>query len=278
MTDFPRKPRSVTPQGWTALSLAGAAIGLAVAGPAAADAPSQGPERLWLVQSTEAGEGGEAGEAGAAAASGDAVVEFLTDLGLIEGHLRAGVALYRAGRTDEAATHMKHPQDEIYDALSHHLAAFGAEGFAEELTALSAAVEGGQPAGTVEAALAAVLTEIAEARAHAQASEAAEARAVVALLRTAAEEYGVGVKEGKVVELHEYQDAWGFVEVARAQAEHMAGEADEAEKAFGQATLAAIDEARMALPDVSPEGRTLGDAATLSVAAATAELAAYKLK
>lgn len=277
MTDSTPKIRVVTPKGWSALTLAGAAFGLAVAGPAKAGPLPQGPETLWLAQATEGGEGGEGGEAGTQA-SGDEVVEFLTDLGLIEGHLRAGVALYRAGLADQAASHMKHPQDEIYDELSYHLADFGAKGFADELTALAGAVEGGQPVETVEAALAEVLKEIAEARDHAGASEAAEAQAMVAILRQAADEYGAGVKDGNVAALHEYQDAWGFVEVVRAQAEHMAGEDDAAEKAFGQKALAALDEARVALPDVSPEGRTLGDASALHAAAATVELAAYRLK
>ncbi|OYX44966.1 MAG: hypothetical protein B7Z02_02700 [Rhodobacterales bacterium 32-67-9] len=277
MTDSSNTPRRVSPSAWTTLTLAGAAVGLAISGPAAAAGFGNGPEKLWLAQATEGGEGGEGGEAGASA-GGDEVVEFLTDLGLIEGHLRAGVALYRAGLADQAATHMKHPQDEIYDELSYHIADFGAEGFAEQLTALAGAVEAGAPVETVDAALADVLREIAEAREHANASEAAEAQAMVAILRQAADEYAEGVKDGTVTELHEYQDAWGFVEVAREQAVHMAGEDDAVEKAFGEKAVAALDEAREALPDVSPEGKTLGDASILHSAAAKIELAAYKLK
>ncbi|MCB2127197.1 MAG: hypothetical protein H6897_06070 [Rhodobacteraceae bacterium] len=277
MNDFPKGPRPVTPRGWVSLTLAGTAIGLAVAGPAAADTPLDGPERLWLAQGTEAGEGGEAGEAGTEA-SGDEVVDLLKDLGLIEGHLRAGVALYRAGLADQAAHHMKHPQDEIYDELSFHLADFGAEGFAEELTALATAVESGQPVEAVDAALAEVLKAIAGARGHANASDAEGARAMVAILRQAADEYGDGVKDGGVTELQEYQDAWGFLEAVRDQAAHMAGEEDAAKKTFGEKTLAALDTAREALPDVSPEGRTLGDASALHAAVATVELAAYQLR
>lgn len=277
MTDSAPRPRLVTPQGWSTLTLAGAAIGLAVAGPAKAGSLPQGPETLWLAQATEAGEGGEGGEGGAGA-SKDEVVDFLKDLGLIEGPLRAGVALYRAGLADQAASHMKHPQDDIYDELSYHLADFGAEGFAEELSALATAVEGGQSVEAVEAALAGVLNKIAEAREHAGATEAAEAQAMVEILRQATDDYDEGVKDGKIAEREEYQDAWGFVEVVRTQAEHMAGEDDATEKAFGEKALDALEEARATLPDVSPEGKALGDAAALHVAAATIELAAYKLK
>lgn len=278
MTDSAKTPRRVDAKAWTTLTLAGAALGLAVAGPAAASVgiggAAAGPEELWLAQATE---GGEAGEAGATA-GGDEVVDFLMDLGLIEGHLRAGVALYRAGLADQAASHMKHPQDEIYDELSFHLADFGAEGFAAELTALAQSVEDGKPADVVEAALADVVTKIAKARDRANATEAAEAQAIVAILRQAADEYGEGVSNGKVTLLHEYQDAWGFVEVVRAQAAHMAGEDDAAEKAFGEKALAALDEAGAALPDVSPEGKAVGATAILHAVAAKIELAAYKLK
>lgn len=281
MTDSPKKPRHVTAKGWTTLTLAGAALGIAVAGPAAASGgnggTAAGPEKLWLAQATEGGEGGEGGEAGAAA-GGDEVVDFLMDLGLIEGHLRAGVALYRAGLADQAASHMKHPQDEVYDELSFHLADFGAEGFADELTALAEAVEGGKPVDVVEAALHDVSKKIAEARDYANATEAAEAQAMVAILRQAAEEYGDGVTDGAVTKLHEYQDAWGFVEVVRAQAAHMSGEDDAKEKAFGEKAMAAIEEARAALPDVSPEGKAVGDTTILNAVAAKIELAAYKLR
>lgn len=279
MTDHPKAPRRVLPKAWSTLGLAGAAMSVAVAGHAAthfgnAAAPAN---KIWLAQASEGGEGGEAGESGHVA-EGDEVVELLTDLGLIEGHLRAGVALYRGGLTNQAATHMKHPQDEIYDELSYHLHDFGAEGFAPELTALAEAVAGGAPADTVEAALAAVVHKIDEAREHSGASEAAEARAIVAILRTAADEYAIGIQNGTVAELHEYQDAWGFVEVARAQLQHMAGEDDAAEKAFGEAALAALDEARAALPDVDPSGKPLGEDTLLPAAVARVELAAYKLK
>lgn len=274
MTDSPKRPRVVDPQTWSALTLAGAAVGLALAGPAQAAGPTGGPERIWLAQTSE---GGEAGEAGAVE-SGDEVVDLLADLGLLEGHLRAGVALYRAGLADQAAAHMKRPEDDIYDELFHHLSDFGAAGFPAELTALADAVETGQTPDAVEAALDAVLAAIGAARGTSNASEAAEARAMVAILRRAAEAYEAAVSGGAVTDPEEYQEAWGFVETVRAQAGHMANEDDAAEKAFGETALAALDAAREALPDVSPEGRTPGDASILHAAAARIELAAYRLK
>jgi len=173
---------------------------------------------------------------------------------------------------------MKHPEDEIYEDLKGHLDEFGAEDFAAELKALADAVEAGKPIEEVEAALADVLHEIEEAREHSGASEAQEAAAILALMRNAAEEYDEGIKDGAVAELHEYQDAWGFLQTARALAEHMAGEDDAAEKAFGEKALAAIDETSAGFPSIAPEGAVDGDAGLILAAAAKVELAAYKLK
>lgn len=281
MTDSARKPRRVTPRGWTTLSLAGAAIGLAVSSPATAagfggagfGGVAGGPETLWLAQA----EGGEAGEAGAAVA-GDETVDLLYDLGVLEGSLRAGVALYGAGKADAAAPHLKRPEDDSYDELSYHLTDAGAEGFPAELTALADAARDGKPVAEVEAAFAAVLAKIDAARGLAGASEAAEAAAIVAILRKAAEDHAEGVKDATLAEPEEYEEAWGLAEVARRLAGEMAAEDDAAEKAFGEKTLAALDAARTALPGVTPEAAPPGDASAIFAAAATAELAAYKLK
>lgn len=278
MTDT-TKTRRVSPRSWATLTLAGAALGLAAPAAFAVDlhgTHTAAPEKLWLAQSTEGGEGGEGGEAGAI--QGDDSVALLTGLGLIEGHLRAGIALYKEGEVDQAKTHMKHPQDEIYTALLPLLEKAGAEDFSTDLTKLATAVESGAKAEEVDAAFADVAHEIAEAREKAGGGEAAEGAAIVAILRQAADEYAIGVKDGKIVELHEYQDAWGFVETSRALLTHMAGEEDAKEKAFGEKSLAALDEAAVALPSVLPAEGTLGDATALNAAAATVELAAYKLK
>ena len=102
MTDPSNTPRRVLPPAWTTLTLDGAAMGAAFAGHASThDGRATMPDNtIWLAQATEGGEGGEAGESGIVA-DGDDVVEFLADLGLIEGHLRAGV-LALAGQETRA--------------------------------------------------------------------------------------------------------------------------------------------------------------------------------
>ncbi|MCU9848450.1 hypothetical protein OEZ60_10555 [Defluviimonas sp. WL0024] len=122
------------------------------------------------------------------------------------------------------------------------------------------------------------MTKVEEARGAAHAGTAGEAQALLTLVRTAAEQYHEGVAGGAVTELHEYQDAWGFAQVGRAMADHMAAESDDSEKAFGKKALAALDEIAAALLGVSPKGQSLGDAGMVLAAAAKIELAAYRLK
>lgn len=216
------------------------------------------------------GEGGE----GAALAEGDAAVALLTALGLVEGHLRAGAALYAAGESNLAVTHMKHPGDEIYADLVPMLEAAGAEGFAPELEALAAAVEGRADPAAVAEAESAVMARIEAARQAAGATPYQQARAIEALMRTAAEEYAIGIVDGAVANLHEYQDAWGFVQVAKDQVAKLAGTSPEAAAAMEEA-LAPTD---AIFPGLVPEGAVEGDAAVLLGAAARIELAGLQLR
>lgn len=161
------------------------------------------------------GEGGEGeGEGAAAADLATDPVAYLHQLFLIRGHLHAGASLYAAGEQAMAATHMKHPEDELYVGLAPAFEARGVNGFATELQALATSVANGAPADQVEAGLAAVKRAIDEAAAAAQASPAEILLAVAALLRTAGEEFDIGVKGGTIVNPHEYQDAHGFMTIA----------------------------------------------------------------
>lgn len=145
-------------------------------------------------------------------------VAYLSRLGLMRGHLQVGMELYRAGHVMHAKSHMKHPGDELYAALEGVFAARGSEGFAAELEALATVVENESPVAAVDAAYEDVRGAIARAESHAAAglptNAAVQAAIVVNLVETAAEEYGIGVAAGRVTDVHEYQDAYGFTRVA----------------------------------------------------------------
>lgn len=159
-----------------------------------------------------AGEGESEGEG--AVRNGDPAednVEYLYRLGMVRGHLAAFIELYRAGVFDMAATHVKHPEGELYAELAPAIDARGEAGFAEELKNLAYAADSHND---VEASYEATVSAI---RANAPVSDAGETLLAVSLLvSTAAAEFDIGVsEEGAVREPHEYQDAYGFLSAAR---------------------------------------------------------------
>lgn len=285
-------PRSVRARRWIALSTV-AAAGLAVGAPAAATPLADSDEAAAKAraafsaaplqvaasdQASEGGEGGEGGEAGAAR-PGDEDAQFLADLAFVEGHLRAGVALYEAGAAEMAKTHMKHPEDEIYADLRPQLDSRGAEQFDSELAELAAAVEGGASVDEAKEVFEEVEHEIEEARERVGGGEAARLKAIVLVVREAAAEYHAGVQDGKVVETHEYQDAWGFVQAARA----IAHELEDSSRPEVQEAVAKFQEQFEAIapafPTLVPTAETeAADASVLFGAAARMELAALAVK
>ena len=203
---------------WTGLALAAGATA-AAAGPIVPIISPPMPQALiWQVQ-------GE-GEGGSESAYVDDDVAYLAGLDFVLGHLTVGTALYAEGQVDMALTHMKHPKDEIYSDLIPAFAARNQPGFAEELAAIAAAVEAGAPAADVQAALGVLTAALNAARGTPDART--EMDSVVALVRIAADEYSIGVVDGALANLHEYQDSWGFVQVAMARLTGLEGSADPA--------------------------------------------------
>lgn len=260
---------------WTALGAALAtttAIAAAQAGPA----PKQGlitKSPLMLAAEAGEGEGGES-EGGEAKSAGNA--DYLANLGFVTGHLIAGTELYALGDAEQAKTHMKHPQDEIYADLEPEFKERKAPGFAAELEALSKAVEGGEPADAVRQKLDAVIAAVGKNGMPANARERADT--IVKLVRTAGEEYAIGVKDGAIVNAHEYQDAYGFVQAAKRLLD---GASEEEKKEYAKPLeeiaghLAALDEA---WPDIAGKKPVETDASVLAGAAARIELAALSIK
>jgi hypothetical protein len=177
----------------------------------------ESPDRAGMdhgaMTASEGGEGGE-GASSAESVASDAV--YLGQLAFIRGHLNVGVNLYREGDEAASATHMKHPESEIYAALQPALEARGAPEFADQLAALAVAVENSQPLAEVEAAYEALLQGITAAElAVSNQSARLLGDVIVDLVSTAAAEYDIAVGDDLALEnAHEYQDALGFIRVA----------------------------------------------------------------
>ena len=149
------------------------------------------------------------------------------NLGLMRGHLLVAADLFEAGHYELAQRHSKHPAEEVYQELLPALARFELPEFAAELNAFANVLAEGGPAGSrfqdryaeLRAAMNAIETQL-PLQAAQQNSVAYE------LAKQAAYEYSVGVAEdGRVTDLQEYQDAYGFVTVAKAKVESEAAAA-----------------------------------------------------
>lgn len=208
----------------TSLSTLTASSALALAGCSGGEGEGEGEgaaaDQTYVASEGEGeGEGaavseGESEGEGEGGAAGDPAaddVEYLYRLGMIRGHLIAFIELYRAGETDMAATHVKHPESELYAALAPAFTARDRPGFAGALQQLvDAAASGENVETTYEATIVAI-------RANAPESDPRTVLLAIArLMSTAAEEFEIGVSDdGEITDPHEYQDAFGFLTAAR---------------------------------------------------------------
>ncbi|MDT8429701.1 MAG: hypothetical protein RQ757_13170 [Pseudomonadales bacterium] len=209
-------------------------------------------------ESTASAEGGEGGEGATTEDSIASDAVYLGQLAFIRGHLNVGVDLYRQGQQEAAATHMKHPENEIYTALLPAMEARNAPGFGEELQALALAVEQQQELTVVENAHAQLLSAVDKAEQAVSEQDAALIGAVIVdLVKTAAAEYDIAAGEDLALEnAHEYQDALGFVRIAQQQLDKLAGMTEE------QAAIVSI---REQLELISPAWTGLQPPAQLSM-------------
>jgi hypothetical protein len=189
-----------------------------------------------------AGEGGE----GSQSQNINADVEFLTDLGLLEGHVVIGMELYQRGDRN-AAIQLKLAKDDAYKDLEPALKTRKLSSFAKDLADLIAMVE-------------------------------AIAGAAQRLARHAADEYADGVKDGKIVDVKDYQSAWGFIEAAR---HTMAGFSVKARKR-NRGPIAEIEaefeRLKPVWPDLTGNQPLTADPTLLPAAASRIELAAFSIK
>ena len=110
---------------------------------------------------------------------------------------------------------MKHPRAEIYLALESAFAKRNCPGFADELRAMTAAVVEGKDNAMVDAVAELLADAISVCEVKAAIGDPAVVSIVIEnLIRTAGVEYQVGVIDGAIDNLHEYQDAWGFTQIA----------------------------------------------------------------
>ncbi|WP_417549354.1 hypothetical protein [Methylophaga sp.] len=204
-------------------------------------------------------------------------VAFLTRLGLIRGHLLVGYELYKQGQVDMAITHMKHPRDELYAGLVPSIEYRGGKRFDEALSNLADKVVGKAPQDEVDEAYEQLEAGIIAAEAVAKPDLKNTLQSIKDLVRTAGEEYALGVENGKLINLHEYQDAYGFTQIAKRRLEQLPKATRKESADTVKQVEGYLDELADLWPSIAPKGDVDGDASKLYGAAARIEIAALSI-
>ncbi len=139
--------------------------------------------------------------------------EFATKLGLIQGHLWVAAELVEIDLFELGSRHAKHPAEEVYQELLPYFVAIKSPGFADDLEGMSALFG----PNTIEAfrqSFARVMQKIDSTVTDLNLTDLDKLEVARRLVLQASEEYGVGVNEGLITDLQEYQDARGFLYVA----------------------------------------------------------------
>lgn len=146
-------------------------------------------------------------------------VDYMTNLGLMKGHLLVGKELIEAGKPDQAEPHMGHPVEELYVDLEPQLEERGVEQFKTSLNGLhdfviAGATDTNKVNSIYQQTMQEIDTAISVLPVEVRQSPKFVLQVINGLLDTAGAEYEAGIIEGKIEEIIEYQDSRGFVNYA----------------------------------------------------------------
>ena len=148
-------------------------------------------------------------------------VDFATNIEFIKGHLSAAISNKEAGNNELTQTHTFHPITEIYTLIRDQLSSADSElnqTLINSFNNLTSIVFTSKPAEFVDSATfvknlldKALITVVPE---NEVANINFNMSALINLLKTASSEYEIGIVNGTIANIAEYQDAQGFVSSA----------------------------------------------------------------
>jgi hypothetical protein len=219
-------------------------------------------------------EGGEGGE-GAILDALPPEIEFLVSLYLFDATYRIVGALHAGGHTDEAAEQLEFSHHAHYEDIAEGVAELTGS-FEGDVTALRALLDDGAGPDAVTAALDTILADDAEVSARFEPGY--RMQAIESLVRVAALDYGGGVADdGEILSGHEYRDAWGFVQTARAELAVLAASDDATVAGAAERALTALEPADALFDGLMAQTAPNADASVLHGAAARIEIARLRL-
>lgn len=146
-------------------------------------------------------------------------VDYMTKLGLMQGHLMVAGELLALQKPDQAEPHIGHPVEEIYADVEDQFAERNVKDFKDTMIALQDKVKAGaKDTAKVNSELKQSMQSVDGAIAVLPESERKSPSFVLqvinGLLDTANSEYGAAIADGKITQAIEYQDSRGFVQYA----------------------------------------------------------------
>lgn len=237
---------------------------------AAGEGESQGTVQIEGEGHASSGGEGEGGNG-----DGNPAQALQRDLSFMEGHLRAGLALFETGDLAAAKTHMGHPIEEKYSAVAGPLEERGFDRLRDEIAAIAAATEAEAAPADVRAAFEAAHTTIEEVRENISVRD--QVLGLAKLVRVAGEEYAVAVEGGRLSNLHEYQDSWGFLQVVETELKQLTDSENETTAHVAKEALEYLATTDAAFGDIQGNGKYTMNPSLLHAAAARIELEAYEL-
>ena len=193
-------------------------------------------------------------------------VQHVTALAQMQAHLQASLANWEAGDYEMASVHAGHPVEELWelvtDELEEHAAAAPLKEALEAYETLAGETgDSAQVKGAHEKALTAAQQAMEALVSTEVLGEPTFRAALVAeLLEGVEEEYGEAVENGRIIELEEYQDAWGFLQVAESLYEHIADDVESAEAEAAEEIEEEFEVLAKAFPSVQPPATPIAPA------------------
>jgi hypothetical protein len=207
----------------------------------------------------------------------EAQLQIATTLERMKGHLISARENYRRGQIPLAQAHATHPLHEEYKTLPSTFPRdhpWLDQPLREAFTRLQQSVGSQRDVAAIEAEANAVLQLLDQGLRSLLGTEIfhnPQFRSAISahLLAEIADEYDEAIKDGKVVNIAEYQDAFGFLQRVRALVEQQADRLSPADRPLITALLKTLEEA---LPSIMPPPSPVSAQAVKQQTAALSEL------
>lgn len=198
-------------------------------------------------------------------------IDYMTNLGLMKGHLLVGKELIAAGKPEQAEPHFGHPVEELYIDLENQLNQRGVKQFKNSLNSLhNFVIAGAKNTNKFNSMYEQVVQEINSAISNLPSQEREKPELVLpvinGLLDTAGAEYEAAILDGKIVEIIEYQDSRGFVNHAEVLYQNIADKIASKSSNINEKIQANMTELKNAWPSaIAPETAAMKPAEVLEL-------------